>query len=392
MSHAMDRTIHRTMDQAANTVRELTVVEAPAPAPARIHFSQEQRDLIKRTVVPTELTDEEFAVFILIAERRGLDPLENQITAVKRYDSRLKRDRMTAQTTIDGSCAIAQDTGELAGIARPAWGPIITDASGHTHPEWAEATVFRRLPDGTNAPFIAVAWWDEFRQIDRQGALTKFWRDMPRQMLYKVALSHALRRAFQRQLAGIYTDDEMDQADNPPPARLQAAPAPVAPAAAPSVHPSARRTRTPAAEHEHDTVPTAPELRARLVATGDEGKLSLMWAKWWNETHGEVGRLLARVEKREAEYRGWVSRLRDRAFDAGMVRDEEGWADLVVSIVTRNDLTERPLSYAEWKRVEVEVETVAEQIRAERQAEGETETPDEHQLDELPIDGTEGRS
>lgn len=194
--------------------RDLMVVDALPPTPTRPrHFSNEERNLIKETVVSADLTDAEFALFIQIAERRGLDPLENQITAVKRYDSRLHRNRMSVQTTIDGLRLIAQETHELAGIARPIWGPLL-EGNGFTYPEWAEATVYRGRPGEPAAAFTAVVWWDEFCATDKDGTPTSFWRRMPRHMLYKVALAHAIRSAFQKQTSGLYTDDEMAQADN----------------------------------------------------------------------------------------------------------------------------------------------------------------------------------
>jgi hypothetical protein len=50
-------------------------------------------------------------------------------------------------------------------------------------------------------------------QTTRDGKVTRFWEKMPHVMLAKVAEAQALRRAFPMELSGVYTFDEMQQAD-----------------------------------------------------------------------------------------------------------------------------------------------------------------------------------
>ncbi len=176
------------------------VVEAtPAAAPAA--YGEDQVALLRRTVA-AGLGEAEFALFLEIARRSGLDPFQRQIYAVKRGG------RMVVQTGIDGYFALAERSGAYAGVDDlrfvPEEGP---------HPQRATATVYR-LVQGHRAAFTYTARWDEYVQRDSSGAPAGMWRTMPFSMLGKCALARALRSAFPAQLGGLYTEDEMQQADS----------------------------------------------------------------------------------------------------------------------------------------------------------------------------------
>ena len=131
---------------------------------------------------------------------------------------------MTIQTGIDGYRLIAARTGQHAGTDDAVFGP--EDDAGH--PAFAQVTVYRFLPSGYRASFTATARWSEYRQQTRDGKLTGMWSNMPYGQLAKCAESLALRKAFPAELSGVYTREEMAQAesedadvveDRPPPRR-----------------------------------------------------------------------------------------------------------------------------------------------------------------------------
>lgn len=159
-------------------------------------FSPEQVDLIKKTVALGSTTDE-LKLFLTVAKRSGLDPFTKQIHFVKRGG------RVTIQTGIDGYRAIAERTGTLAGID-----DAIFDTEAESHPNKASVTVYR-VVGGMKVPFTASARWSEYVPQSGQDFM---WKKMPYLMLGKVAESLALRKAFPNDLSGLYTNEEMAQA------------------------------------------------------------------------------------------------------------------------------------------------------------------------------------
>jgi phage recombination protein Bet len=170
--------------------------EEKKPAP----YTQDQIDLIKRTVAK-DATNDELKLFLIVAARSGLDPFSRQIHFVKR------KGQGTFQTGIDGYRAIAERTRTLAGIDDP----IYDDEKG-AHPNKATVTVYRMI-EGHRVPFTASARWSEYVPPKGQDFM---WQKMPYLMLGKVAEALALRKAFPNDLSGLYTHEEMAQADQEP--------------------------------------------------------------------------------------------------------------------------------------------------------------------------------
>ena len=186
------------------------------------HWNARQVGLIKSQVAPSA-TNEELSLFLTVAKSKGLDPFGRQIYCVHRYDKNRGR-VMTIQTGIDGYRALADRTGAYCGNDDPVFMPCTSGEQWH--PGTATVTVWK-LIGGQRCGFTATARWSEYAAKGKKGYMP-MWKRMPFLMLGKCAEALALRKAFPDQLSGIYTSEEMQQADGEPrhiePINVQAGP------------------------------------------------------------------------------------------------------------------------------------------------------------------------
>ena len=187
---------------AVATTKE-TRLAKPAP-----EFTNEQIRLLAE-VVAKGCTQDELAFFLQVAKLKRLDPFTGQIHVVKRWDSMAGKEKIVIQTGIDGYRTIASRTGDLAGSDDPEY-----DTDTEEHPNWAKVTVYRYGRGDEKVPYKATARWGEYVQRKKDGEPNRMWKTMPYLMLGKVAEALALRKAFPDELSGMYTNEEMEQADS----------------------------------------------------------------------------------------------------------------------------------------------------------------------------------
>ena len=170
----------------------------------KLDFNKEQLELIKSQIAP-EATQDELRLFLYQCKRTGLDPLTRQIYCIHRWSKGGKR--MTIQTSIDGFRVIAERSGTYGGQSEP----IFTyDTEGNLIS--CKISVFRFHNDIRFEASVGVAYLNEYCQFDKEGKPMGLWAK-PHIMLGKVAEALALRKAYPQDLSGIYTSEEMQQAD-----------------------------------------------------------------------------------------------------------------------------------------------------------------------------------
>lgn len=214
----------------------------------RTDLDREQVELLKRTIAK-DSSDDELALFVQVCNRTGLDPFARQIYAVMRNDKKSPTGKaMSIQTSIDGYRLIAQRSRDYAGQIPKQWcgedGVWVDVWLKKANPAAAKAGVYRK---GFAEPLVVVATWAEYAQTFPDGNASGLWKNMPALMLAKCAEAAALRAAFPAELSGLYTQEEMSQADNVPPAVHRPEPTPPAnvDATTGEVAPPARKRKPP---------------------------------------------------------------------------------------------------------------------------------------------------
>jgi phage recombination protein Bet len=197
-----------------NKITALAHTQEQNNVPAN-HFNSKQIEILKNSICKG-VSNEEFEIFLMACAKTQLDPFMRQIYAVPRKSKKPDGSwgtSMTIQTGIDGYRLIAERTDRYAPGPKPSFD---YDANG----KLVEATAYikKQTKDGTWHDVSASAHIDEYCQtfVDKSTGEKKptgLWANMPKTMLSKCAEAQALRKAFPAEMSGIYTKEEMMQAD-----------------------------------------------------------------------------------------------------------------------------------------------------------------------------------
>ena len=190
---------------------------ALAIRPDQTTWTPDQAAVLQQSGIDNQVAPAELSAFLHLCQRTRLDPFSRQIYLIGRYDKRQKRKVYTPQTSIDGYRVIAHRAAAEAGHALGYEDTLWCAKDGRWQDVWlseeppaaAKVVVIRN-----GMRFSAVARYSEYVQL-RDGAPSGLWGKMPATMTAKCAEALALRMAFPHDLAGVYTAEEMAQADNP---------------------------------------------------------------------------------------------------------------------------------------------------------------------------------
>lgn len=210
-------------------------------------------------------------VFLHQAQRTQLDPFTRQIYMIGRREKNQRTGdwdtKWTIQTGIDGFRVIADRNPLYGGQVGPEWcgeDGVWRDVwVSQKPPVAARVGVIRKDWD---RPIYAVALFREYCGRTGKGDLTRMWREKGALMVAKCAEALALRKAFPHDLSGVYTAEEMTQAD-------QAAGAQPAPQQANNGHARAAAEPEPAAQ-------TEPDWDVAILQAEQTGDLDMLRHLW----------------------------------------------------------------------------------------------------------------
>jgi phage recombination protein Bet len=189
-----------------------------AVRPDQTAWTPDQAAVLQQSGIDNQVAPAELSAFLHLCQRTRLDPFSRQIYLIGRFDGRQQRKVYTPQTSIDGYRVIAHRACAEAGHSLGYEDTLWCDKSGQWRDVWladappaaAKVTVVRN-----GQRFSAVARYSEYVQTKKGGEPSGLWGKMPATMTAKCAEALALRMAFPHDLAGVYTAEEMAQADNP---------------------------------------------------------------------------------------------------------------------------------------------------------------------------------
>ena len=303
-------------------------------------WDKQQLAVLHQTGIDEDVTDAELAAFLHECQRRKLDPFSRQIYLIGRKDKSKGRKVYRSQTSIDGFRLIARRAADKSGIDYSYEDTIWYDASGGRHEIWLSA----EMPAGAKvvvirngSRFDAVARFSAYVQTDWNGNPTRMWQSMPDVMVAKCAEALALRKAFPEDLGGIYTEEEMAQADNPQ-----------------RVHATVEVVREEPAPKAEEPAPEQTWLAAAIKAAPGHSSMETCTAAWHRSaehvrdgklTKAEAGQLQDVLRKRMEELKAAPQETAEppaeaEVVDAEIVAEldpEDPWAAAIEGLASADD-------------------------------------------------------
>lgn len=201
------------------------------------NYTDAQLRTIKHSVA-ADANELEFDLFMNAARSYGLDPFRRQISIIIFSKNDPKKRKHAIIVGRDGLRAIAQRCGDYRPATDPAEFVYDESLKGPTNPLGlvsCRVRLWKQDNRGDWHPVSGEAYWDEFVPIEQDWDWTKEngqnrrqpkrdadgniiekaggnWSKMPRIMLQKCAEAQALRAGWPGEFAGLYVEEEMDQA------------------------------------------------------------------------------------------------------------------------------------------------------------------------------------
>ncbi|MBU8898177.1 phage recombination protein Bet [Corallococcus sp. M34] len=202
----------------------MTVTEANAKTEASVAsgnpWSRERVELIKRTICPRGIGEDEFALFIEQCKRSGLDPLLKEAFCVARRQNTGTRERPNWTTKYEfqpseaGMLARAERFPDFKGIQASA-----VFAEDEIIVDQGKGEVVHRFNPAKRKGALVGAWsrvvrdaklpvvvWLDFSGYVQQ---TPLWARIPTTMIEKCARVAVLRKAYPEAFGGLYVREEM---------------------------------------------------------------------------------------------------------------------------------------------------------------------------------------
>ncbi|WP_426732468.1 phage recombination protein Bet [Myxococcus faecalis] len=187
-------------------------------------WSRERMELIRRTICPRGISEDEFALFIEQCKRSGLDPLLKEAFCVARRQNIGNRERPNWVTKYEfqpseaGMLARAERFPDFKGIQASA-----VFAEDDIVVDQGRGEVVHRFNPAKRKGALVGAWsrvvrdgklpvvvWLDFSGYVQQ---TPLWAKIPTTMIEKCARVAALRKAYPEAFGGLYVREEMPAED-----------------------------------------------------------------------------------------------------------------------------------------------------------------------------------